>query len=75
MILAIDILAILQKSLDRALFLYNFVREIQLSGVRASITIMHIRKFFKLNHNAIFSAIVHSEIGAYVKGTKTNFKV
>ena len=36
----IDVLAIQQKSLDRALFLYIFIREARLSGVRASITIV-----------------------------------
>ena len=45
---AIDLLAILEKSLDRALFLYIFIREVRSSGVRAYITIVHIRKFFKL---------------------------
>ena len=44
----IDLLAILQKSLDRAIFLYNFIHEAPLSGVRASIVIVHIRKPFKL---------------------------
>ena len=44
----IDLLAILQKSLNRALFLYNFIREIRSSGVRASTTIVHIRKFYRM---------------------------
>ena len=44
----IDLLAILQKSLDRAMFLYNFIHEVRLSGVRASIAIVHIRKFYKM---------------------------
>ena len=44
----IDLLAILQKSLDRALFLYIFLSEVRSSGVRASITIVHIRKFYKM---------------------------
>ena len=44
----IDLLAALQESLDRAIFLYNFIREIRSSGVRASIEIVHIRKFYKL---------------------------
>ena len=44
----IDLLAILQKSLDRAIFLYNFIHEIRSSGVRAWIAIVHIRKFYKL---------------------------
>ena len=41
---SIDLLAILQKSLDRAIFSYNFIHEDRLSGVRASIAIVHIRK-------------------------------
>ena len=49
----IDLLAILQKSLDRALFLYISIREVRSSGVRASITIMHIRKFLKLHHSIV----------------------
>ena len=44
----IDLLAIQQTSLDRALFLYIFIHEIRPSGVRASITIVHIRKFYKM---------------------------
>ena len=49
-----DLLAILQKRLDRALFLYNFIREVRSSGVRiGSITIMHVRNFFKLRHNIV----------------------
>ena len=44
----IDLLAILRKSLDRATFLYIFVREVRLNGVRASIAIVHIRKFYKI---------------------------
>ena len=47
-ILKIDLLAILQKSLDRAIFLYNFIREVRQSGVRASIVMVPIRKFYKL---------------------------
>ena len=39
---SIDILAIQQKSLDRALFLNIFIREIRPSDGRASITIVHI---------------------------------
>ena len=49
----IDSLSFLQKSLDRALFLYNLIHEVRSSGVRGSITIMHIRKFFKLHHNIV----------------------
>ena len=44
----IDLLAILQKCLDRAIFLYIFMHEVRLSGVRASIAIVHIRKFYKM---------------------------
>ena len=44
----IDLLAILQKSLDRAIFLYKFIREVRKSGVTASIAIVHIRKLYKL---------------------------
>ena len=43
-----DLLAILQKSLARALFLYIFIHEVRSSGVRASITIVHIRKFYRM---------------------------
>ena len=44
----IDLLAILRKSLDRAIFLYNFIHDVRSSGARASIAILHIRKFYKL---------------------------
>ena len=44
----IDLLAILQKCLNRALFLYIFIHEVRLSGVRAPITIVHIRKFYEI---------------------------
>ena len=48
---SIDLLAILQKSLDRAIFLYNFIQFyifVRLSGVRPSIANVHIRKFCKM---------------------------
>ena len=45
----IDLLAILQNSLDRALFLYIFIQDVRSSGVRASTTIVHVRKFFKVH--------------------------
>ena len=51
--ISIDLLATLQKSLDRALFLYNFIREAPFSGVRASITIVDIRKFYKIHTNIV----------------------
>ena len=43
----IDLLAILEKSLDRALIFYIFIHKVRLSGIRASISIVHIRKFYK----------------------------
>ena len=46
--IAIDLLAIQQKSLDRALFLYIFIRVVRSSGIRASISIAYIRKFYKM---------------------------
>ena len=49
----IDLLAILQKSLDRALFSYNFIHEVRTSGVIASISIVHIRRFFKMHTNIV----------------------
>ena len=45
----IDLLAILRKSLDQALFLYIFIHELRLRGVRASVTIVQIRNFTKCN--------------------------
>ena len=33
------------------LFLYNFTREVRSNGVRASFSVVHIRKFFKMYHN------------------------
>ena len=39
----IKLLAILQKSLDRALCLYIFIRKVRSSGVRASITIDSVK--------------------------------
>ena len=44
----IDLLAILKKSLNRALFLYGFIHEVRLSDVRASISIAQIQKFYKI---------------------------
>ena len=49
----IDLLAILRNSMDRALFLYNFLREVQLSGARASISVVYIRKFYKILQNIV----------------------
>ena len=43
----IDFLAFLQKIMDRAIFLYIVVREVRLSCVSVTITIMHIRKLCK----------------------------
>ena len=36
----IDLLAILQKSLDRALFPYIFIQDVRLNGIRAFISIV-----------------------------------
>ena len=46
---AIDLLAILQKSLVQAIFLYFFIHKVRLNGVRASIRIVRIRKSTKCN--------------------------
>ena len=46
--LALNSLAILQKSLDRAISLHIFIREARLSCVRAFIIIVRIRKFCKI---------------------------
>ena len=45
----INLLAMLHKSLDRAISLYIFIHEIRLSGVSisiSSISIVHIRRFY-----------------------------
>ena len=52
-ILVIDLLVILLKSLNRALFLYSFIQDVRSSGVRASITIVRIRKFDKMHQNIV----------------------
>ena len=44
----IDLVALLQKSLDRAIFLYNFTHGFHLSGVRALIAIVNTKKFYKM---------------------------
>ena len=44
-------LAIVQKSLDRTLFLYIFIHKVRSNDVRASIAIALIRKFCKILHN------------------------
>ena len=49
----IDLLAILQKSLDRALLSWGFVREVRSSGARASITIVHIRKSYRIKQTIV----------------------
>ena len=46
---AIDLLAILRKSLDRALFLDIFVHEARLNGVRASIILCTFENSTKCN--------------------------
>ena len=47
-LVVIDLLPILQKSLDRAMFLCIIVLEVRSSDVTASTGIVNIRKFFKL---------------------------
>ena len=48
-----DLLAIQEKSLDRASFLYVFIREVRSSGVSAPISIVRIRKFYKMLQNLV----------------------
>ena len=43
----LNMAAINLSAKDRGLFLCIFTHEIRSSGVRASITIVHIRKFYK----------------------------
>ena len=52
-VVSIDRLAILQKSLDRALFLYISIQDVRSSGLRAFITFVHIGKFFKVHQNIV----------------------
>ena len=49
----IDLFAILRESLDRALFLYIFIRGARSRGVRTSASIMHIRKFYKMYQDIV----------------------
>ena len=49
----IDLLAIPQNSLDRAIFSYIFIREVRSSDVRASIAIVHIQKFYKMHKKIV----------------------
>ena len=51
----IGLLAILQKSLDRAIFLYIVIHEVLSSGVRASILIVRIRIFYKMKQTTFDS--------------------
>ena len=46
-------LTILQRNLDRATSFDTFVRKVQPSGVRPSITIVHIGKFYKVYENIV----------------------
>ena len=50
---SIDFLAILQKSLDRALFLYTFIHAVRSNGIRVSFLIVHIRKFCEMQQNIV----------------------
>ena len=45
-----DLLSFSKKSLDRAVFLYMFTRNVRVSDVRTSIAIVHIRKFYRTCH-------------------------
>ena len=47
--MVIDLLAILRKNLDPAIFLYTFIREVRLNGVRASIAICIFENSTKRN--------------------------
>ena len=62
----IDLLDILQNSRDPELFLDIFIRDVRSSGVRASITIVHIRNFYKVNQKIVrfrfFLRIANSSI-------------
>ena len=44
----IDLSVVLSKSLDRTAFLLIFIQSARLSGVRASITVVRIRKVYKM---------------------------
>ena len=48
---SIELSAILRKSLDRLVFCFIFTPEDRSSVMRASITIVHIRKFCKISFN------------------------
>ena len=57
----VDLLAILQRSLDRAIFLYFSIREVRSSGVRTSITIVHIGKTFSnVNRYCLIEILFHN---------------
>ena len=49
----IDLLVILQKSLDRALFSYIFIQDARSNGARASVTMVHVRKFFEVHQSIV----------------------
>ena len=52
-ILEIEILAILQKSLDRATFLNILIREVRLNDVSACISIEYISKYYEIYINIV----------------------
>ena len=58
----IDLLAILQKSLNRAIFLYIFIHKARLNGVRASIAIDLLAIHEKSLDRALFLYIFISEV-------------
>ena len=49
----IDLLTVLKKSLDRAIYLYTFILKAQFGGARSSITIVHGRKFERIYTNSV----------------------
>ena len=53
MLQIIDLLAILQTNLDRALFSNFFIQDVRSSGDRASITLVQVRKFYKVHQNIV----------------------
>ena len=62
----IDLPAILHKRVRIDNIFIHFTGKVQLSGVRASITIVHIRKFFKI-HKIAFDSVSLLEL---LKGLK-----
>lgn len=49
----IDLFVVLKKSLDRAMFLCICIQSVRLDGVRASITIVYVQKFYKMHETNV----------------------